>query len=177
MTADITLRPFTEDDFDKLIEWVDSPSFLLQWAGPIFSYPLGESQLREHLEATNDPEPSRLAFKAVDSTEQMVGYVELNTIDRRNLSASVSRVIVSPDERGRGHGTSMLYRLLEIGFEELGLHRIELRVFDFNESAITCYEKVGFTREGTLREARRHEDEYWTLVQMSVLEDEWRTST
>jgi len=69
--------------------------------GPDVFVPLGESQLREHLEATNDPEPRRLAFKAVDSTEQMIGYVELNTIDRRNLSASVSRVIVSPDERDR----------------------------------------------------------------------------
>lgn len=176
MTADIDLRPFTEDDFDRLIEWVDSPSFLVQWAGPVFSYPLDESQLREHLDATDDPEPSRMAFKAVDSTGRMVGYVELNEIDRRNLSASVARVIVGPDERGRGYGTSMVARLLEIGFGEIGLHRIELRVFDFNEAAIACYRNVGFTREGRLREVQRHDGEYWTLIQMSVLEDEWRAN-
>lgn len=176
VTAKIELRPFTEDDFGQLIGWVDSPSFLLQWAGPAFSYPLDESQLREHLEATNEPEPSRMAFKAVDSAERMVGYIELSKIDQRNLSASVSRVIVNPDERGRGYGTSMLRQLLVIGFKDVELHRIELRVFDFNESAIKCYQKVGFTQEGILREARRHNGEYWTLVQMSILKDEWQAT-
>jgi len=63
---------------------------------------------------------------------------------------------------------------LDIGFGELGLHRIDLVVFDFNTAAIKCYERAGFTREGHLREARKIGSEYWTLYQMSVLEQEWR---
>jgi RimJ/RimL family protein N-acetyltransferase len=68
----------------------------------------------------------------------------------------------------------MVRRALEVGFGELGLHRIDLVVFDFNTAAIACYEKAGFVVEGRLREARRLGDEYWTLVQMSILEEEWR---
>jgi RimJ/RimL family protein N-acetyltransferase len=43
-------------------------------------------------------------------------------------------------------------------------------VFAFNDAAIRCYERVGFTREGTLRDARRYEEEYWSVVVMSLLE-------
>jgi RimJ/RimL family protein N-acetyltransferase len=57
------------------------------------------------------------------------------------------------------------------------LHRISLGVFDFNERAIRCYEKVGFSREGLLRDARRFKDYYWNLIEMSMLEHEWRRTS
>lgn len=68
----------------------------------------------------------------------------------------------------------MVLRALEIGFDRLGLHRVDLVVFDFNAGAIACYERAGFVIEGRLREARRFGEDYWTLVQMSILEHEWR---
>src|SRR6266446_7037306 len=39
--------------------------------------------------------------------------------------------------------------------------------------AIACYARAGFCHEGTLREARRHGEEYWTISVMSILEHEW----
>ncbi len=105
-----------------------------------------------------------------------MGYLELDRIDREHRGASVSRVIVDSDARGEGHGANMVRWALAVGFEDLGLYRIELRVFAFNEVALACYERVGFSREGTLRDARRHGEEYWSLVLMSVLEEEWAAS-
>lgn len=49
-----------------------------------------------------------------------------------------------------------------------------LGVFDFNTPAIHCYEKVGFVKEGMLRDARKNGDNYWNLIEMGILEDEWR---
>ena len=46
----------------------------------------------------------------------------------------------------------MVQQILIIGFEQLRLHRIELVVFDFNQAAIRCYERVGFRTEGRLRD-------------------------
>ncbi|HVP77489.1 MAG TPA: GNAT family protein, partial [Thermodesulfobacteriota bacterium] len=68
----------------------------------------------------------------------------------------------------------MVKKIVEFGFDTLMLHRIDLLVFDFNFPAIQCYEKVGFVKEGYLREARRIKDEYWSSYLMSLLEDEWR---
>lgn len=86
----------------------------------------------------------------------------------------MSRVLIADGRRGRGTGHAMVRALLELGFGELCLHRIDLFVFDFNVAAIACYEKAGFVREGYIREARRMGMSYWSLYQMSILENEWR---
>ena len=45
----IRLEPFTNNDFLRLINWMCSERELVQFAGPIFSYPLTENQLAEYL--------------------------------------------------------------------------------------------------------------------------------
>jgi RimJ/RimL family protein N-acetyltransferase len=173
----IELEPFTEDDIPTLIGWISSPEFLLQWGGPAFTYPLDEAQLRQQIALSAGEEPSMLGYKAVDTgVEQVVGHVELLGIDRQNRSAYLGRVLVGPPNlRGRGLGRRMVQRALRVAFEELRLHRVELVVFDFNASAIACYESAGFQREGLLRESRRMGDAYWSLLRMSILEHEWRS--
>ncbi len=99
---------------------------------------------------------------------------ELDMIDYRNMSARMSRVLIADAFRRRGAGSGMVRALLELGFGELELHRIDLFVFDFNLPAIACYEKAGFVREGHIRDARRMGDAYWSLYQMGILRDEWR---
>lgn len=173
---EIDLRPFGPKDFSRLIGWVKSPEFLLQWAGPIFSFPLDEPQLERYLEKSRGDRPGRKIAKAVNiNTNEVVGHVELDEIDLRNKSGRLCRVLVGePSFRGKGIGVQMTRKLLEVGFDQLGLHRIDLVVFDFNAAAIRCYERVGFVKEGRLRDARRIGSEYWSLDQMSILEHEWR---
>jgi RimJ/RimL family protein N-acetyltransferase len=169
----IELLPFTRDDIPRLIGWVPSAEFLMQWAGWAFRFPLDAAQLERHLEGTRGPDPVRMVFKAI-AAEGVIGHIELNHIDRANRSATISRVLVGdPALRGRGYGAAMVQRVLEIGFDELGLHRIDLYVFDFNHAAIACYTKLGFVIEGRLRDLRKMGDSYWSVYQMSMLEHEW----
>ena len=56
----------------------------------------------------------------------------------------------------------------------LGLHRVDLRVLEFNRRAITAYEKCGFIQEGVEREGALIADEWRTDVMMSILEQEYR---
>ena len=171
----MVLRPFDRADFPRLLSWIESPDFLYQWAGPFFTYPLDEAQLDRYLLlATGDP-PTRRIFTALDAHGgEAVGHIELSQIDRRHRSASLSRVMVAPGRRGLGLGRAMVRAALRVAFDELRLHRVELVVFDFNQAAIGCYERAGLIREGVLRDARRVGDEYWSVVQMSILEAEWR---
>jgi RimJ/RimL family protein N-acetyltransferase len=62
--------------------------------------------------------------------------------------------------------------VVRLGFETLGLHRLELGVFDFNLPAIRCYERVGFRREGLAREARKASTGYWSVLRMGMLASE-----
>ena len=58
-------------------------------------------------------------------------------------------------------------------FRTLNLNRIWLHVFEFNERALRAYEKVGFVREGVLRQDVFREGRYWNTVVMGILRDEW----
>ena len=107
-------------------------------------------------------------------TGKIIGHLSLGWIDRKNRSARVGKVLVGdPEVRGNGFGQLMIKEILKVAFDELNLHRVSLGVFDFNTSAITCYEKVGFKKEGLQRDSRRNKDEYWSLWEMSILENEW----
>ncbi len=177
--TEIELRPFERNDFDRLMGWIKSPEFLLQWAGPVFTYPLDQNQLEQYLQGTEGEPLKRRIFKAVETrNQQVVGHIELNEIDSKNRSATLCRVLVGePSERRKGIGIQMVKNVLAFGFNKLRLHRIDLLVFDFNLPAIRCYEKAGFVKEGHLREARRMKDAYWSSYLMCILEDEWRAQS
>ena len=174
---EIDLMPFEQADFSRLIEWVESPEFLLQWAGSIFTFPLKEPQLERYLQESEGDSPGKVIFKAISrATSEVVGHVELDRIDLRNLSARLCRVLVGESSlRGKGLGSQMVRKALGVGFDQLKLHRIDLVVFEFNKAAISCYKNVGFIIEGRLREARRIGNQYWTLYIMSILENEWKS--
>ncbi|MFK4307596.1 RimJ/RimL family protein N-acetyltransferase [Bacillus sp. RC242] len=167
----IKLVPFKKSDFKQLINWINSEEFLIQWSGNAFTYPLNEQQLEKYTESANT-----LSFTVTDEeTEEVIGHISLGQIENINKSARVGKVLVGDTKmRGRSIGKHMMKGVLHIAFEELKLHRVTLGVFDFNSSAISCYEKIGFVKEGLLRESKKVGETYWNLWEMSMLEYEWK---
>lgn len=174
----IRLEYFTTDDFEQLIEWNTgtSPAFLLQWAGPTFTFPLTKRQLVSYLEDSNQPDTTNLIYKVIDiESDKTIGHISLGKIDYTNKSARIGKVLVGDTSmRGKGIGELMIKAIVKVGFEDLHLHRLSLGVFDFNKSAIGCYKKVGFQIEGLLRDYRKINDQYWSIYEMSILEEEWQ---
>ena len=171
----IELKYFERSDFKQLITWIDSPAFLLQWGGPAFDYPLNDTQLEKYIENANHPNSETMVYKVVDhETGHIIGHISLGRIDRKNKSARVGKVLIGDrNSRGKGIGQQMIKEILKIAFDDLRLHRVSLGVFDFNASAITCYEKSGFVKEGLLRDTSKIGNEYWSMWEMSMLEHEW----
>ncbi len=167
----IKLESLKRSDFKQLINWIDSEEFLIQWSGNAFTYPLNDQQLEQYIESTNT-----LAFKVIDEeSKEVIGHISLGQIDNINKSARIGKVLVGDTKmRGRSIGKHMMKAVLHIAFEELKLHRVTLGVYDFNTSAISCYEKIGFVKEGLLRDSKKVGETYWNLWEMSMLEYEWR---
>ncbi|PWU69429.1 GNAT family N-acetyltransferase [Gracilibacillus dipsosauri] len=172
----IKLRFFERSDFQQLINWIETPEFLLQWGGPNFSFPLTEQQLENYLKDANTDNSPIFIYSIIEKeTGYVIGHISLGNIDRSNKSARVGKVLVGDKNvRGKGIGLQMMNEILKVAFDELKLHRVSLGVFDFNASAIACYEKTGFIKEGLHRDSRKIGDEYWSLWEMSILENEWK---
>jgi len=138
----IILKTFKKRDIPELLDWIkDSDAeFLMQFTGPRYRFPLDEKQLLDTLH-----DKSFLVFKAIDKTTgTAIGHCQLMGIDPVNKSASIGRVLIKQDNRGLGYGYAMLKELINYATNVLQLKQLNLRVFDFNKSALRCYSKLGF---------------------------------
>ena len=107
-------------------------------------------------------------------TDRLIGSCAFSQLDADNRSALYHITIGEKDLWGRGYGTEATELMLRHGFQNLGLHRISLSVFAFNERAIRSYRKVGFVVEGRARDAIFRDGRFWDEISMSLLEPEWR---
>ena len=78
------------------------------------------------------------------------------------------------DAWGQGYGTEATRLMLGLAFDSIGLHRVGLSVFSFNERAIRSYEKAGFRLEGRARDAILRDGERRDELSMAILAPEWR---
>jgi RimJ/RimL family protein N-acetyltransferase len=168
----LQIKRFREKDVRSVCSWIKSERVLVQWAGPIFSWPFTQKQFREQLQTAKGESPTLYPF-GLYRGDTVIGYCELAAYSRRANSAQLSRVIVSPKYRNKGFAQIMIDSVLRFGFQELELNRIGLGVFDFNTPAIKCYKKLGFVLEGTLRESAKVGNSFWDCLIMSILRKEW----
>lgn len=168
----IELKPFTEKDFDGLLQEIDSQRLMMQWSGRAYKFPLTKNQLQEYLEMEH--KKGSYILKAVDTvTAETVGHIALREIDRDHEVGRISYVLVYKNHRGKGIANKMFEHILHLAFHDLKLNRVSLGVFDFNKPAIACYENFGFQKEGLQRQVCKIGDEYWNNIEMSLLKSEW----
>lgn len=102
-----------------------------------------------------------------------LGELALTDLDAANESVGVRIALASIELRGRGFGGEALRLVLEYAFTVIGLHRVELDVYAFNEGAVRVYERLGFRHEGRLRDALLWDGERHDALLMSMLRPEW----
>jgi RimJ/RimL family protein N-acetyltransferase len=174
----ITLEYFSKDDFTQLIDWIKDEEALMNWSGSLFSFPLTKESMEWYIEDVNNINNSdAFIYKAIETTTgNVVGHISLGGISKKNKAGRISRVLVDPAAQGKGYCCQMVKAVLKIGFEDLQLHRICLGVYDFNNAAIRCYQKAGLVIEGTNRDCLLFKNQWWSLVEMSILEEEWKNT-
>jgi RimJ/RimL family protein N-acetyltransferase len=108
------------------------------------------------------------------STGRLIGTCAFSQMDGDNGSAMYHITIGEKDAWGHGYGTEATQLMVDHAFKNLGLHRIALSVFEFNERAIRAYARVGFLTEGRAREAVWRDGRWWDELAMSLLAPEWQ---
>jgi RimJ/RimL family protein N-acetyltransferase len=169
----LQVKKFKTKHIGRVCSWIKNEPDLVQWSGPIFSWPMTQKQFRQHLKAAKNETVTLYPFGLYRGSI-FIGYCELFGYNLKSQSANLSRVIISPRHRNKGYAQIMIKSVLKFGFVELGLNRIGLGVFDFNKPAIKCYKNVGFKLEGTIRESAKVGDKYWNCHLMSILRKEWK---
>ncbi|RMF05969.1 MAG: N-acetyltransferase [Chloroflexi bacterium] len=105
--------------------------------------------------------------------DQPVGVSGYNHLDWQNASASIGYWLAE-DFQGRGIITRTCRHLIEFAFNQLGMHRVEIRCAAKNHASRAIPRRLGFTEEGTVRHAEWLYDHFVDHVIYGMLAAEWR---
>ena len=121
--------------------------------------------------ATEFEKPSNRYLVAREATE-VTGFAILQGVGSANQCVQLRRIAVA--NAGLGVGSRLLRSVLQICFDDLAAHRVELHVFVENERAYRAYLKTGFVAEGVVRDLHRDADgTFRSMRLMSILRPEW----
>ena len=155
----MALTQFHINDYQQLVDWIDSPELNYLWGGPKFTFPLDYSQIDAHVSL-----PQCQAFFYLHNGER-AGYVELFEVDEH--IARICRVFIHPSFRGHGIAKKMLVELIEIAKQQ-HYTKFSLCVFSQNIAAIRCYESLGFVETKREQGTRVFNGQSWELIYMDL---------
>ncbi|WP_288393753.1 GNAT family N-acetyltransferase [uncultured Vagococcus sp.] len=108
----------------------------------------------------------------LNETKEMIGELSILDIDSPNHAAVFRIAMNHTNHTGKGFGTEAMELIIDHVFNDLKLNRLQLEVFSHNVRGIRAYEKVGFVKEGILREALFYEGNYSDEIIMSILKSD-----
>ena len=108
-----------------------------------------------------------------EEKNEILGLISLMSINPVNQSAELHIMIGRAENQGKGIGTFAVNAMLEHGFNNLNLNRIELYVLESNIRAQNLYEKCGFVKEGLKRESNFKNGKYEGMYLYSILRKEF----
>ena len=174
-TRRLVLRPFRRRDVGPLHDAIEVSLHDLQpWLPWVEGYDRGVSQrfVRESVAAWAERRAFDFTVRTIDDPGRHIGNVSLWTTSSQNAIGEVGYWIRS-DETGKGYGAEATTRAIQIGFEEMRLHKVQLRIAVGNVRSERIARALGFAFEGTLRDEVKVSDEWLDHTVWSLLEGEW----
>ncbi len=166
----VRLRAMRAEDAEQFAVWMNDRDLADKLAGG--SMPLTLEQEREWIAANAGRRDDACHFAVETLDGKLIGSCSYHMLDWKNRRAMIGWEIGDARMRGKGYGTDMIETLLKVCFEVLGLRKVSLCVYEFNE-ARRLYERLGFVLEGTLRKERFVRGRWWDELRYGMFQSEW----
>jgi ribosomal-protein-alanine N-acetyltransferase len=175
-TARLQLRPFADGDADDLFALHSNAYILRYWDAP----PWSERARAERFIATcarmaEEGSGARLAIDRA-SDKAFIGWVSLTRRNPDYRSASMGYCLDGASW-GHGYATEAGRALLQWAFDTLDLNRVQAETDTRNVASARVLEKLGFMREGTLREDCVVNGEVSDSWVYGLIRRQWRPSS
>jgi ribosomal-protein-serine acetyltransferase len=108
----------------------------------------------------------------VRSKNQIVGSLSFTRLNMRHKKGELGYWLSQPLQ-GKGLMTESCIKFIDFAFSELKLHRIEIRVLSDNEKSKGIPLRLGFQKEGTLRQAIWLNNRYHDMEIFGLLASQW----
>jgi len=119
----------------------------------------------------NLPEKGQCFWIVVNGRK--IGQINYNKIDLKNKKVELDIIIGAKEDMGKGYGSDSLKTLIKHIFENFDVNKIWIEARANNPRAIRAYKKVGFKKEGLLREENYFERRFVDCVRFGILKKEF----
>lgn len=176
-TPRLMMRPFRRRDVNAVHEAVAASIGDLQqwlpWASREYSRSVSQQFVRDSISAWNEGRAYDFTVRRPEDPQRHLGNVSVWHTSRQNAVGEVGYWVRSDDTRN-GICTEAVAQLLQIGFDDLKLHRVTLRIAVGNRASERIAEKLGFLQEGILRDDVKIGNRWVDHSIWGLLAGEWK---
>lgn len=175
---DISLRLLQEEDAQNLIDLVDqNRSYLKEWLAWLDATRTIEDSInfihRNLLQyQTNKCSGLGMFFKG--ELVGMIGLLKNSTFN--NYNAGIGYWL-NKESNGLGIVSKSCTKLINYGFEEIDLNRIQIEVAGDNTKSRNIPKRLGFKQEAILKQANYRNNKYDDFIVFGMLKENWQTLT
>ena len=165
----VRLRAFERNDLELNHEMVnDYDTVRGMYSG--IPYPSSYEDEQQWLSQQTSFTRGEYQFAVETLDGELIGRCGVTRLDWKNRLGELG-VALAPGSRGKGFGTDAIAVLTRFCFRELGLHKLKVSVYAFNQAAIRCYERNGFQTEGILKNELYRDGAWRDVVVMGRFEE------
>ena len=150
-TERVVLRWVSENDIDNLFEVFSDPQVMRYWSTPPYTDREAAVKLQREIAASNENNTMIKWGLALRDSDRLIGTATLFNLNLDNGRAELGYAL-GRAHWGQGYMNEALQALLFHAFEVMQLRRLEADVDPRNTGSIRTLERLGFQREGFLRE-------------------------
>jgi RimJ/RimL family protein N-acetyltransferase len=169
----VLLRAIERRDIESFRQWLNDPEvnqYLLPYI-PITE--VAEEKWFENMAQSNSGVIMAIESYTLGDQRQLIGNCGFHNINWKDRTATFGIFIGNKSFWSNGYGTEAAKLLIEFGFNQLNLHRINSSVVDFNRRSLKMHQKLGFQVEGCRRLNIFKNGKYHDEVILGLLKDEW----
>lgn len=167
--GNVILRAIELKDKDLLLEMINNPSIERMTGG--WNLPVSEHAQEKWMIGYQDTQTTIRWIIEGKNNKTAFGMIVLSDIDWKDRCGFIHYKI-NPNEmkREKGDMKNALYAVIQYAFDELGLHRIEGSIIDYNVFSKKLIKAMGFQKEGILRSkvfkgGDWHDQEFYGLIE------------
>ena len=171
-TERLELRALRPDDAAAVYGLRSDAANLRFWSAPPYE---DVAQARDFIRGVQQPAEDATSLQwgfTLRGAAEVIGTVALVRIDRSNGRAEVGFLLGRPHQ-GRGLAAEAVSAVLAHAFDSMGLRRVEADIDPDNTPSLRLVERLGFQREGLLRERWCVAGQVTDTVFLGLLRREW----
>lgn len=170
---DLELRELAENDADDLFQLVDkNRQYLRQWLPWLDNEKTRMDSVRFIRSSREQLGANTGLVAGVWFERRLAGVISYNTIDWVNRIVQIG-YWVGADYQGRGIVTRACSAMIDYAFLDLQLNRVEIRCATGNRRSCAIPVRLGFKREGVVRQAEWLYDRFVDHNVFGLLAGEW----